>query len=179
VILLLDRSIRPGDVIALDEKGNYGVVHKLNARYVSIRTPEGVEHIIPNESFINKKMESLTHSDPFIRTHASFEVALDTDIDLLENLLLALVHEIPRIVQDPAPNMRVVSIQNNSIKVKLRFWISDPENGLSGVKSDVYRKSLKVFKENEIKIPFPPLELYLNHQNSLKGDPEISLDFQT
>lgn len=167
VILLLDRSVRPGDVISLDEKGSYGVVHKLNARYVSIRTPEGIEHIIPNESFINKKMENLTHSDPFIRIHTSFEVALDTDIDLLENLLLTVASSVKRIVENPAPDMRVSSIQNNAVTVKLRFWISDPENGVSGVKSEVYRKALLAFKENKIKIPYPPLELYLHQQSKL------------
>lgn len=164
IILLLDRSIRPGDVLTIEEENTYGIVHKLNARYISIRTREGIEHLIPNEYFINKKSQSWTHSDPYVRFSTTFDVGINTDLDQLETILLKIAGEMERIIPNPEPCMRTLSVQANCIKVELRAWIKDPENGFSGIRHDIYKRALAIFKEEGIEIPVPPLHLLLNEK---------------
>lgn len=162
IIILFDKSIRPGDVVTLEDIQSYGIVHKLNARFISIRTREGVEHLIPNEFFINKKTENWTHSDPFIRVSVSFFVALDSDIDLVEKILLNVASKTERVINQPEPNVRLYSLNSYSLEMRLRVWIADPENGFSGIKSYIYKEVLKAFKENGIQMPHPPMDIFLN-----------------
>lgn len=177
IIILLDRSVRPGDVftlpdIAHPDGGTYGVVHKLKARYVSIRTREGIEHLIPNETFVNKKTESWTHSDPFIRISIPFQVGINADLDHVEKLLLEAANTTTRVIKKPESYIRVTALNSHSIDISLRVWIQDPENGISGIKSSVYKQALLLFREHHIEIPHPPMHLYFKNYNlpNLKED---------
>lgn len=165
VILLLDRSIKPGDVVSIPDKNAYGVIHSLNARYVSIRTRDGTEHLVPNEEFIKKKTENWTHTDSLIRFPVSFRVALDTDIEVLEQHLIGITNSIPRVLHNPAPAFRVTAIVENYIEVQLRLWISDPQNGTSSIKNTLYKDALKVFKKLGVEIPKPPLDIYIKQKS--------------
>lgn len=181
IIILLDRSVRPGDVVTLPDianpdGGTYGVVHKLNARYVSIRTREGIEHLIPNETFVNKKTESWTHSDPFIRISVPFQIGIHSNIDLVEKLLLDIAETTSRVIKKPEPNIRVTALNSHCIDVSLRIWIQDPENGVSGIKSNIYRQALIVFREHNIEIPHPPMNIYFKDQN-LSHRKDVALNF--
>ncbi|MCH9632076.1 MAG: hypothetical protein S4CHLAM6_04000 [Chlamydiae bacterium] len=173
ILLLLDRSIKPGDVVSLHEKNAYGVIHSLNARYVSVRTRDGIEHLIPNEEFINKKTANWTHTDPFIRIPMTFKVGLDTNIDLLEEQLLKITSNVERVLKSPKPSLRVVALFENYIEVQLRLWISDPQNGKSSIKNQIFREAITMFKKCGIEIPRPPLDLYVQqrseHLKSLKN----------
>ncbi len=175
VVLLIDRSVKLGDVIAIKDEGAYGVVHKLSARFVSVRTREGIEHLIPNEKLIDLKIENWTHSDPLIRVGIDFHVGLNTDINFLEQILLQIAGTTQRVLKEPAPSIRVTDINTNCIEAQLRVWISDPEKGKSSIKSDIYRQALIAFKKGNIEIPLPPLELYFNRDlNENKLSQKIS-----
>lgn len=165
-IILFDKSIRPGDVVALEDIQTYGIVHKLNARFISIRTREGIEHLIPNEVFINKKTENWTHSDPYIRVSVSFFVSIDSDLDLVEKLLLEIADKARRVDKSRPPHVRLYSINSYSAEMRLRVWISDPENGFSSLKSFIYKEALDVFKKNNIIMPHPPTNVYFNQPTS-------------
>lgn len=173
-IILFDKSIRPGDVVALEDIETYGIVHKLNARFISIRTREGIEHLIPNEVFISKKTENWTHSDPFIRVSVSFFVSIHSDLDLVEKILLTIADKAERTVKDRTPHVRVYSITSYSVEMRLRVWIADPENGFSSLKSFIYKEALSAFRENNIVMPHPPMTIYHNQPTSPYYQKEMS-----
>src|SRR5215469_10747845 len=84
VILLIDRSIKPGDVIEMD--GSYGWITSLNARYVSLATREGKEILIPNEDLITGRVTNWSFSSDLIRLHVLIGVSYDADLHLAMRL---------------------------------------------------------------------------------------------
>ncbi|MCB1085173.1 MAG: mechanosensitive ion channel [Chlamydiia bacterium] len=159
-IILMDRSIKPGDVISLDGGKICGIVNKLQARYISIRTREGKEHLIPNQMVITNKLENWSYSDPSIRMEIRFKVSYDSDISLTGELLVAIAKETARVKKDPAPYVRFSALIDNAVELKLRVWVEDPENGTSGIQSDIVFEAWKAFKKHKIQVPYPPREIH-------------------
>ena len=162
IILLVDKSIKPGDVIAIEGGGGaYGYVNRLNARYVSVRTRSGKEHLIPNEDFVTKKVENWSFSDKLVRLKINVGVAYDSDIHLVQKVLNQAIGEIDRILEVPQPGVRLSEFGESSVKFELRVWISDPEKGLMNVQSDLLIRVWDLFKENDITLPFPQRDLHI------------------
>lgn len=166
IILLMDKSIKPGDVISLEGDNVYGVVHKLNARFVSIRTLEGREHLIPNEFFISNKTINWSHSDTLSRISIDFKVSYNTDLDHVEKILLAIANKTKRVLKDPPPAVYFSSIIENAVELQLTVWLNDPQNGKSGIISSIIFNAWKRFKEENIEIPYTPSELHIIYPNS-------------
>ncbi len=166
IILLMDKSIKPGDVISLEGDNVYGVVHKLNARFVSIRTREGREHLIPNEFFISNKTINWSHSDPLIRISIDFKVSYDADLELVEKILLEIASKTKRVLKEPPPTVYFTSIKENAVELQLRVWLNDPQNGKSGIISAIIFNAWKRFKEENIEIPYTPSELHIIYPKS-------------
>jgi len=160
ILLLVDRSVKPGDVISLEEGKLYGVVHKLNARYVCVRTRDGKEHIIPNEQFVNQRFQNWSYSDPNVRITIPFKVALESDLELVEKLLLQIAGNTPRILTKPESKVCFTSIHENVVEVELKVWISDPKNGTSSLESGIIVQACKLFREHNVQIPYIPYEVY-------------------
>ncbi len=161
IILLLDRSIKPGDVIALEGGKSYGEINKLGARCVSVRTRSGKEHLIPNEDFITAKSENWSYSDSLIRLSLPMHVGLYSDVPVVLKQLVDAAEGVARVMTDPVPGARLSSFGDSSINFELRIWIQDPHNGVSKVKSDIYVNIWKLFKENNIAIPHPQRDLHI------------------
>jgi small-conductance mechanosensitive channel len=161
IILLVDRSIKPGDVVALEQGLTYGVVNKLTARCVSVRTRSGKEHLIPNEDFITQKVENWSYTDSNVRIKLPIGVAYDSDVEKVIDLLKQAANDVVRVNKVPAPAVRLQEFGDNSINFELRIWIRDPQNGITNVRSEVYVILWKLFKENEIRIPYPQRDLHL------------------
>ena len=159
-IILMDRSIKPGDVISLNDGEIYGIVNKLHARYVSVRTREGKEHLIPNQEIVSHKLENWSFSDPFIRMEIPFRVSFDSDLKLVQKLLVEIAKETDRVMEKPAPYVRFRSMVDNAVELKLRVWVRDPENGTSGIQSDIVLEAWKAFKVHGIRVPYPPREIF-------------------
>lgn len=165
-IILMDRSIKPGDVISLNEGKIYGIVNKLHARYVSVRTREGKEHLIPNLEIISHKLENWSYSDPFIRMGIEFTVSFDSDLELVQDLLVDIAQKTHRVMKEPAPYVRFRSMVDNAVELKLRVWVRDPANGTSGIQSDIVLEAWKAFKLHGIRVPYPPREIF-SHLNRI------------
>ncbi|MGX5201909.1 mechanosensitive ion channel family protein [Aliikangiella sp. IMCC44632] len=158
-ILLADKSIKPGDVIALGD--DYGKVDALGARYVSVLTRDGIEHLIPNEELITTKVENWSHSSNLLRVHKMIGVHYQSDIRLAVDLCKQAMSETPRILKEPAPNCLVKDFADNSVNIEMRFWIQDPMNGLANVKSDLLLNVWDKLHENNIEIPYPQRDLHI------------------
>ena len=106
VIILLDKSIKPGDVIEID--GTYGWINTLRTRYVSVLTRDRKEILIPNEDFVTNKVVNWSFSDTFVRIKANVGISYDADVDQAIECCIRAAESIPRVVGNPAPKCLLV-----------------------------------------------------------------------
>lgn len=159
IILLLDKSIKPGDVIGVGD--SYGRIHSLGARYVSVVTRDGFKYLIPNEDLITQQVINWSFSDRLIRLKIGVGVSYDTDIHQAIRLVVQAAEKIPRVLKHPAPVCQLKNFGDNSVDLELRIWISDPEQGVSNVRSQVRIAIWDSFQENGIEIPFPQRDVHV------------------
>lgn len=157
IILLVDRSIKPGDIIAVND--SFGWVNTLGARYVSIITRDGKEHLVPNEQLITEKVENWSFSSKKVRLRLPIGVAYGSDVRKAISIACDIAGRFDRVVKDPAPVCRVVELGESSINLELRIWIEDPNNGTANIQSDILLLILDEFKIHNIDIPFPQREV--------------------
>ncbi len=158
--LIADKSIKPGDVIQIED--TFGWVTEMNSRYVSIRTRDGMAHLVPNDRFINEGVINWSHSDRVVRLHAPFGVSYGTkDLRALASKVENTAVEVERVLKTPAPRCNLVEFGDSSINFDLRFWIHDPANGITNVRSDVMMAVWEMLQENGIEVPFPQRDLHI------------------
>ncbi len=153
VILLLDKSIKPGDVISLE--GTFGWISSLGARYVSVLTRNGTEYLIPNEDLITNRVVNWSHSSDLVRLDVNFGVSYDSDPHEIKKLAPEAAKSVKRVVAVPAPVCHIVGFGDSSVDFVLRFWIRDPTKGLTNVRGDVFLALWDALKESGVEIPFP------------------------
>lgn len=160
VVLLLDKSIKPGDVISVS--GTYGWVTALGGRYVSVITRDGVEHLIPNELLISERVENWTHTTSQTRLKIGVPVHHNTDIHRAIELCQDAARETERVLAQPEPKCLLISFGDSALELELRIWIADAHNGVQNVKSAVLLRIWEKFREHGIKVPYPQRELHVN-----------------
>jgi small-conductance mechanosensitive channel len=166
VILLLDKSIKPGDVISLGE--TFGWINELGARYVSVVTRDGREYLIPNEDLITGQVVNWSHSSELVRLDIHFGVSYDSDPHLVRVIAADAAATVGRVVSSPVPVCHVVGFGDSSIDFILRFWIRDPSSGLTNVRGAVFLALWDALKVAEIEIPYPRRDVTI--VPGLKGD---------
>ena len=159
VIMLLDKSIKPGDVIEIE--GTFGWINSLRSRYISVITRDRKEILIPNEDFITNKVINWSFTDRVVRIKADVGVAYATDIPEAIRICKEATKDIPRVLADPAPNCLLKEFGDSSINLQIRFWIDDAPQGVSNVRSEVLIAVWKAFREHQIEIPFPQRDLHI------------------
>jgi small-conductance mechanosensitive channel len=158
MILLYDRSIRPGDVITIGDR--FGWVEELRARYIVVRDRDGVETLIPNENLITSEVTSWSHTDKAVRVKIKVQISYGDDPEqAMEIMLKACEH--PRVLSDPAPAVRLMDFGDSGLNMEARVWIEDPEAGVNAVRSDVNLAIWKGFKQAGITIPFPQRDVHM------------------
>lgn len=156
-IILLERSIKLGNII--DVAGSVGQVSQITTRFTVIKTPTGVEHIVPNEMLIGNVVKSQTLSTTAVKDATNIGVAYGTDLDLAMKLMIQAAEKQPRVLKDPAPGVLLTSFGDSAINLSVGFWVKDPENGTLGIISDINKEIWKLFCENNISVPFPQREI--------------------
>ncbi len=159
VILLIDKSIKPGDIISV--AGTYGWVTALGGRYVSVVTRDGVEHLIPNETLISEAVENWTHTQRRTRLKVDLFVHHDSDLKQVIALCEDAASATERVLPEPAPKCLFIEFGESSLKLQLRFWIGDAQNGVQNVKSDVLIEIWQRFKEQGVRVPYPQRDLHV------------------
>ncbi|NWK96735.1 mechanosensitive ion channel protein MscS [Sphingobium lactosutens] len=153
IILLMDRSIKPGDVIVVGD--SFGWVNKIGVRAVSVITRDGKEHLIPNENLMTQEVENWSYSDRNVRVRIPIGIAFDSDLRLAQQLMLQAAQESPRVLRNPKPNVWLTGFGESRVEHDILVWISDPEGGVGNVKSDVLFRVWQLFRDNGIAIPYP------------------------
>jgi len=157
IIILLDKSIKPGDVITVGE--TFGWINSLGARYVSITTRDGREYLIPNEDLITTQVVNWSHSNDFVRLDIYFGTAYGDNPHDVRKLAIAAAASVDRVLGFRPPVCHIVGFGDSSVDYILRFWIKDPTGGLTNIRGNVYLALWDTFAENGISIPFPQREV--------------------
>jgi len=176
ILLLMDKSIKPGDVISVtDQAGNesVGQIRKIGIRAISVITRDQTEHLIPNENLMINQVVNWSYSSRDVRVKTPVGVAYGSDLKLVSELLYQAVEETGRILKRPKPRVNIMEFGDSSVNFEVRFWIKDPEEGISNIRSDVYMRVWELFVENEIEIPFPQQDLHLRSSEQLNRLIEI------
>ncbi len=164
IILLMDRSIKPGDVIAIaDAAGNstFGQIRKIGIRAVSLTTRDQKEYLIPNENLMINQVENWSYSSKNVRVQVPVGIGYGCDIAAVETLMLEAARSAPRVLTTPPPVVWLDQFGESSIDFKIHCWINDPEEGVGNVKSDVLKRLWALFQENGIEVPFPQRDINL------------------
>ncbi|WP_415922711.1 mechanosensitive ion channel family protein [Tateyamaria sp. SN6-1] len=157
VIILLDKSIKPGDVISLGE--TFGWIQTLGARYASVVTRDGKEYLIPNEDLITGQVVNWSHSNDFVRLDIYFGTSYSCDPHRVRALAIEASKGVERVLSSRPPVCHIVGFGDSSVDYILRFWITDPTGGLTNIRGNVYLALWDAFQENGISIPFPQREV--------------------
>ncbi|HTV97132.1 MAG TPA: mechanosensitive ion channel domain-containing protein [Steroidobacteraceae bacterium] len=167
-VLLMDRSIKPGDVISLSGQSgtsteNFGWVQELRGRYVVVRDRDGIEMLVPNQQLIQNAVINWSYTDPRIRLKLPVRVSYKDDPELALQILVMACEGQRRVLRDPPPVSRLMHFGDHGIELELRFWISDPQEGVNNVRSEVNRTIWALFKENNITFPVAQREIVVHN----------------
>jgi small-conductance mechanosensitive channel len=162
-IILADKSIKPGDVIQMGD--TYGWINFLGARYISVVTRDGMEHLIPNEDLITNQVINWSYSNKLLRLKIPIGIGYGSDIPQAMELMVAAA-QIDRVLTDPKPACLLIGFGDNSVNFQLRLWIRDPEHGIANLKSQVLLGVWERFQQHGIDLPFPQRVL---HHKSVPG----------
>lgn len=157
VIILLDKSVKPGDVISLGD--TFGWIEELGARYVSVVTRDGKEYLIPNEDLVTGQVVNWSHTNNFVRLDLKFGTSYADDPHKVSEYAINAALGVKRVLAQRRPVCWVTGFGDSSVDYVLRFWIGDAEGGLTNVRGQVYLALWDAFKENGVAIPFPQREV--------------------
>ncbi|MEA3050577.1 MAG: hypothetical protein QOG84_2413 [Sphingomonadales bacterium] len=159
IILLMDRSIKPGDVIVVGD--SFGHVTKIGVRAVSIVTRDGKEHLIPNENLMTQEVENWSYSSRDVRVHIPVGIAYDCDLPLAQRLMVQAATESKRVKDSPPPAVWLRAFGESTVDHEILVWISDPEAGIGSVRSEVLNRVWTLFKENNVVLPNPQRDIHI------------------
>lgn len=170
IILLMDKSIKPGDVIAVNDatgQQTFGQIRKIGIRAVSVTTRDEREYLIPNENLMINQVENWSYSSKNVRVQVPVGVSYDADMALAEKLMLQAAGKARRVLAKPAPSVWWSAFGDNAVSFTIHCWINDPEEGVGNVRSDVLKHLWALFKEHGIALPYPQRDLNLKQSEAL------------
>jgi small-conductance mechanosensitive channel len=156
-IILMDRSVSLGDLVTIGD--HTGTLTKMTARYVVVRSLGGLEAIIPNETIITSTVLNHSFTDRKVRVALPIQVAYATDLDAARGIMIRAAAAHPRVLKDPAPSALITAFADSGINLELGVWVDDPDQGLAGLRSDLYDAIWRAFRGAGIEIPFPQREI--------------------
>jgi small-conductance mechanosensitive channel len=152
-VILAERSLRIGDMVKVD--GFDGRISDIKTRYTVIRALNGRESIVPNELLITQRVENSSLADPRVLLTTVVQVGYGSDLTQVMPRLVQAVANVGRVLASPQPAVQLSQFASDGLELTVLFWITDPENGAGGVRSDVNLAILRTLTEMGVDIPFP------------------------
>ena len=156
LILLVDKSVKPGDLVTIGDSS--GRISAMKTRYISVAAGDGREFLIPNEDLVTQKVVNWTYTDKNTLVKIPFSANYDADPRLVCKLAADIATAHPRATKGRTPNCILTEFADHGMKFSLTFWIADPD-GMDGVKSDVMLALWEAFKREGIRVPYPVREI--------------------
>lgn len=168
MLLLMDKSIKPGDILEL-QNGAFGWVQHMGARYTEVITRDNKSFLIPNEDFITQQVVNWSHGDTLIRLEVKFGVHCESNPHIVKKLSESAAVRPSRVVASPAPICHLIEFGESSLNFVLRFWIKDAEKGVTNMRGEVMLALWDTFQENGIRIPYPHREVYVHQDTEIRA----------
>ncbi|MDT9013115.1 mechanosensitive ion channel [Novosphingobium sp. APW14] len=161
IILLMDRSIEPGDVIAVGTGADktVGKVNRIGIRAVAVTTRDHIKYLIPNEVLMTSAVENWTASTKDERLKVPVRLAYGNDLELAERLMLQAVAGVERVQPEPKPAVWLVNFAEKAIEFEIQVSISQPEIGTGMIRSAILRNVWHLFRDNGVALPVPPEQM--------------------
>ncbi len=156
-IILLDRSVRLGDLITVDSR--HGIVASIKTRYTVLRGLDGTEAIIPNDTLITNTVINHTYTDPVVAVKTTVIVSYDSDLDLAQAILREAAAANPRTLAQPPASAALTQLGENGIELELVVWIRDAEQGQGSLRSELLLHIWRAFQKEGIVVPYPQREI--------------------
>lgn len=168
MLLLMDKSINPGDVIELSNNGQttFGWVNHMGARFTEIVSRDNKSFLIPNEELITQRVVNWSHGNSLVRLEVKFGVHYQSDPHHVSEVAIAaaIAADEERITPTPEPVCHLTNFGESSLDFSLRFWIKDAEKGVTNVKGKVMFALWDAFKAEGIQIPYPHREVFITEK---------------
>lgn len=170
-VILTERSMRIGDMIRVD---NFeGRITDIKARFTVIRNLTGRESIVPNEVLMTNRVENLSLGDARVWLSSVVSVSYGSDVELVSRLLLQAAASQPRVLRDPPPSASLSAFGADGLEFTLGYWIADPENGQLGLRSEINKRILALFREHGVEIPFPQRVVHWKGPDPTPTEPPV------
>jgi small-conductance mechanosensitive channel len=156
LILLVDKSVKPGDLVTIGDSS--GRISTMKTRYISVAAGDGREFLIPNEDLVTQKVVNWTYTDKNTLVKVAFGTNYDADPRLVCKLAAEIAAANPRATKGKPPNCILTEFAEAGMKFSLTFWMSEPD-GMDNVKSDVMLGLWDAFKREGIRVPYPVREI--------------------
>lgn len=158
--ILFERSLRPGDIVEVDEE--MGTVEKLSVRSTTVRTLDNEEVVIPNSAFFTESFKSFTGTDDKVRFNVVVLANCRNDPEWVRHALHDVAAAHPEVLDDPAPDAWVEEqFGNNVVAYRLHMWTSSPLM-VPRLRSDIVRGCWAAFHQRGIQLVFPDVEVTFN-----------------
>ena len=171
IIMLMDRSIKPGDVIAVGSGTDktVGQVNRIGIRAVSVTTRDQIEYLIPNELLMTSTVENWSFSTRDVRLKVPVGIAYGSDVELAEQLMLQAARENSRVHNEPEPTVWLSAFGDSAIQFEIQLWIDDPEAGVGNIRSDVLKRIWVLFGQHGVHLPFPQRDVHIRDWPGMPG----------
>ena len=170
IILLADKSIKPGDVISVGEQ--FGWVTTMGARYTAVDTKDGREYLIPNEDFVTQRVVNWSYSNNLIRLEVRFGASYSSDPRKVQAAAVAATAGVPRVLKQPSPICHLLAFGSSAVEYRLAFWISDPSAGITAVRSNVMLALWDTLEKEGVGIPKPGPQRVIYERAKSDGEAE-------
>ncbi len=164
LILLFGRSIQPGDLLEIDDIR--GHVRKVTIRNTMVKAFSGATIFVPNSLLISQKMINWSHGDRRYRQEIKVGVAYGSDVQKVTDLLLDAAKASTKVLDRPPPRVRFLDFGDSTLVFSLRLWIKGWSDRYAD--SEVRYHIDRIFKENNIEISFPQMDLHVRTAEGLK-----------
>ena len=176
-ILIFERPIKIGDLVEIMDVNVFGRISSINLRSTVIVSLDEKEIIVPNSQLITESVHNLTHANNLFRINIKVGVSYSSDVDLVKKVLLDAADEHLGVIKEPIPNMsnvtppfvRFTAFGNSSLDFELLAWIPDSFQRFD-VASDLHFIIWHKFKEHNITIAFPQLDVHFDPKENPQGE---------
>lgn len=159
VSLILDKSVKVGDVIKLDAETR-GTVLDVGLRSTKIRSFNNEVIIVPNSKLVDSKIENYVLPDPSARVVVGFGVEYGSDVDKVKKVILGEIKKLKNVLKDPGPQVMFIEMADFSLNFSARFWVADYRERFK-TKENATCLFYNALNKAKIGIPFPTRTVYM------------------
>lgn len=163
-VILFERSLSIGDVVDVDQY--FGKVTKINTRYTVLQGLDGIESVLPNDTFMTRPVKNYSLTDKLVRLSTNLTVVYEKNIEDVLKILEKAAISVERVSKVNVPQAFLLKLGVDGLEIQVGFWIADPENGRLNVLSEVNLAIWQALDKHQIALAHPKQDIRLSDGKS-------------